>query len=138
VAAFARLKYGRASENKRLLRRLLYRYVPRPLVDRPKRGFSSPIALWLCGPLRPWAEELLDERRMKENGFFDSVRVQACWREHLRGTSDHWRLLWGILMFEQWRRSWPMGPPTPMKRSPSPRRNAASAATRRLGKWPPR
>ena len=104
------LKYGRASENKRLLRRLLYRYVPRPLVDRPKRGFSSPIALWLCGPLRPWAEELLDERRMKENGFFDSVRVQACWREHLRGTSDHWRLLWGILMFEQWRRSWAMGP----------------------------
>ena len=104
------LKYGRRSENKRLLRRLLYRYVPRPLVDRPKKGFSSPIGLWLSGPLRPWAEELLDERRMKESGFFDSVRVHACWKEHLRGTSDHWRLLWGILMFEQWRRTWVLAP----------------------------
>ena len=104
------LKYGRRSENKRLLRRLLYRYVPRELVDRPKKGFSSPIALWLSGPLRAWADELLDERRMKESGFFDSARVHACWSEHLRGTSDHWRLLWGILMFEQWRRTWVMAP----------------------------
>ena len=104
------LKYGRRSENKRLLRRLLYRYVPRGLVDRPKKGFSSPIAIWLRGPLRAWADDLLDERRMKENGFFDSSQVQACWREHLRGTSDHWRLLWGILMFEQWRRHWAIAP----------------------------
>jgi asparagine synthase (glutamine-hydrolysing) len=104
------LKYGRRSENKRLLRRLLYRYVPRALVDRPKKGFSSPIGLWLCGPLRPWAEELLDERRMRDCGFLDVVRVQACWREHLRGASDHWRLLWGILMFEQWRRYWTIAP----------------------------
>src|SRR5207248_4369494 len=100
------LKYGRRSENKRLLRGLLYRYVQRELVDRPKKGFSSPIALWLAGPLRAWADELLDERQMKENGFFDSSRVQALWREHRRGISDHWRLLWGILMFEQWRRHW--------------------------------
>jgi asparagine synthase (glutamine-hydrolysing) len=104
------LKYARRRENKRLLRRLLYRYVPRELVDRPKKGFSSPVGLWLCGPLRPWAEELLDERRMRDDGFFDSVRVHACWREHLQGTSDHWRLLWGILMFEQWRRYWAIKP----------------------------
>ena len=104
------LKYGRRSENKRLLRHLLYRYVPRGLVDRPKKGFSSPIAIWLRGPLRAWADELLDERRMKESGFFDSSRVHACWSEHLRGTSDHWRLLWGILMFEQWRRHWAIAP----------------------------
>ena len=104
------LKYGRRSENKRLLRALLYRYVPRELVDRPKKGFSSPIATWLSGPLRAWADELLDPRHMKEAGFFDSSRVQACWKEHLRGNSDHWRLLWGILMFEQWRRHWAIAP----------------------------
>jgi len=104
------LKYGRRRENKRLLRRLLYRYVPRALVDRPKSGFSSPIALWLSGPLRDWADELLDERRMRESGFFDSARVRACWREHVRGTADHWRLLWGIVMFEQWRRQWAIAP----------------------------
>jgi asparagine synthase (glutamine-hydrolysing) len=105
-----KLKYGRRSENKRLLRHLLYRYVPREIVDRPKKGFSSPIAIWLRGPLRAWADELLDERRMKESGFFDSSQVHACWREHLRGSSDHWRLLWGILMFEQWRRQWAIAP----------------------------
>ena len=104
------LKYGRKSENKRLLRRLLYQYVPRELVDRPKKGFASPLAIWLRGPLRAWADELLDDRRMRENGFFDSARVRACWNDHLRGTSDHWRLLWGILMFEQWRRHWAIAP----------------------------
>jgi len=104
------LKYGRRRENKRLLRHLLYRYVPRTLVDRPKSGFSSPIALWLSGPLKHWADELLDERRMKESGFFDSAKVRACWREHVRGTADHWRLLWGIVMFEQWRRQWEIAP----------------------------
>ena len=101
-----RLKYGRGSENKRVLRRLLYRYVPRGLVDRPKRGFSSPIGIWLRGPLRAWADELLDQRRLKGSGLYDTSQVHACWEEHLRGTSDHWRLLWGILMFEQWRRHW--------------------------------
>ena len=105
-----KLKYGRRSENKRLLRHLLYRYVPRALVDRPKQGFSSPIAIWLRGPLRAWADELLDERRLNEDGFFDSCRVRACWREHLQGFADHWRLLWGILMFEQWRRHWAIAP----------------------------
>jgi len=104
------LKYGRKSENKRLLRRVLYQYVPRGLVDRPKKGFASPLAIWLRGPLRDWADELLDERRIRENGFFDSTRVRACWSDHLRGTSDHWRLLWGILMFEQWRRHWAVAP----------------------------
>ena len=103
-------KYGRKSESKRLLRRLLYQYVPRDLVDRPKKGFASPLAIWLRGPLRGWADELLDERQIRENGFFDSARVRACWNDHLRGTSDHWRLLWGILMFEQWRRHWAIAP----------------------------
>jgi asparagine synthase (glutamine-hydrolysing) len=105
-----KLKYGRRSENKRLLRRLLYRYVPQGLVDRPKKGFSSPVAIWLRGPLRDWAEDLLDEKRMNHGGFFDGPRVHACWKEHLSGVADHWRLLWGILMFEQWRQRWMTGP----------------------------
>ena len=103
------LKYGRRTENKRLLRRLLYRYVPRHLVDRPKKGFSSPIAIWLRGPLRGWADELLDERHLDGDGFFDGARVRACWNEHLLGIADHWRLLWGVLMFEQWRLEWMSG-----------------------------
>ena len=80
------------------------------LVNRPKKGSASPIATWLRGPLKAWADELLDERRMKESGFFDSARVHACWSEHLRGISDHWRLLWGVLMFEQWHRYWAFAP----------------------------
>jgi asparagine synthase (glutamine-hydrolysing) len=58
----------------------------------PRKGFASPLAIWLRGPLRDWADELLDERQIRENGFFDSARVRACWNDHLRGTSDHWRL----------------------------------------------
>jgi asparagine synthase (glutamine-hydrolysing) len=100
------LKYARPSGSKRLLRQLLYRHVPRELVDRPKRGFSSPLPVWLRGPLRPWAEELLDEQRLREEGIFDSTVVRASWAQHLAGVGDHWQLLWTILMFRQWRAYW--------------------------------
>lgn len=98
------LKYVDAGENKRLLRRVLYRYVPRALVDRPKRGFDVPIKAWLWGPLRAWAEELLDERRLAEDGFFDPTLVRARWHEHLAGMHNRGKLLWRVLMFQQWRR----------------------------------
>ena len=103
-------KYGGKGESKRLLRRVLHRYACPGLVNRPKMGIASPLAAWLRGPLKGWADELLDERRMHESGFFDGARVRACWSEHLRGTSDHWRLLWGVLMFEQWHRHWAFAP----------------------------
>ncbi|MBI2884520.1 MAG: asparagine synthase (glutamine-hydrolyzing) [Candidatus Methylomirabilis oxyfera] len=104
------LKFGTTvADNKPLLRRLLYRYVPRDLVDRRKHGFQSPIAVWLRSPLRTWAEELLDERRLKENGFFEPALVRRCWNEHLRGTGDHWKLLWDVLMFQQWYEYWVIG-----------------------------
>jgi len=96
------LKYRRRASSKHLLRSLLYRHVPRELVDRPKKGFSSPLPLWLRGPLREWADALLDERSLKEEGLFEPTAVRAYWNEHLAAASDHWQLLWNVLVFRQW------------------------------------
>ena len=96
------VKYAGPHENKRLLRAILYNYVPRPLVDRRKRGFGVPIAAWLRGPLRDWAEAQLEPRRLFEEGFFDAVTVRAIWAEHLSGAGDWQRVLWRLLMFQAW------------------------------------
>jgi asparagine synthase (glutamine-hydrolysing) len=100
------LKYCNRAGSKHLLRRLLYRHVPPELVDRPKKGFSSPLPVWLRGPLREWADDLLNERQLQEEGLFDPAAVRACWDQHLAVASDHWQLLWNILMFRQWRSYW--------------------------------
>jgi asparagine synthase (glutamine-hydrolysing) len=100
------LKYHKESGSKHLLRRLLYRHVPSELVDRPKKGFSSPLPLWLRGPLRQWAGELLDERRLKDEGLFDAATVRACWKQHVAGSCDYWQLLWNVLVFRQWQSYW--------------------------------
>jgi asparagine synthase (glutamine-hydrolysing) len=100
------LKYCDRAGSKHLLRRLLYRHVPPQLVDRPKKGFSSPLPVWLRGPLREWAEELLDERQLKEEGLFEPTAVRECWNQHLAVASDYWQLLWNILMFRQWHSYW--------------------------------
>jgi len=104
------LKCSNKSGSKPLLRRLLYRYVPRELVDRPKKGFGSPLPVWLRGPLREWTEQLLDERRLKEEGLFEPTAVRQYWSEHLAAASDHSQLLWNILMFQQWRSCWELDP----------------------------
>jgi len=87
---------------KRMLRKLLYREAPRSLFERPKAGFGVPVGAWLRGPLRPWAEELLDARRMKADGYFDADRVQRRWAAHLAGTQDATAALWAVLMFQAW------------------------------------
>jgi asparagine synthase (glutamine-hydrolysing) len=90
---------------KRVLRDLLARYVPRTLIDRPKRGFNVPVKKLLAGPLRGWAEDLISERVLREQGLFDSSRVREAWQQHLYGWANHSELLWAILMFQTWWRS---------------------------------
>lgn len=92
----------RGGKGKRLLRELLYRHVPRELVDRPKKGFDVPIASWLRGPLREWAEDLVSEARLVREGFFEPTAIRKKWEEHLSGKQDCSRHLWQVLMFQSW------------------------------------
>jgi asparagine synthase (glutamine-hydrolysing) len=92
----------RRGRGKWLLRRLLHRFVPPTLVERPKMGFGVPVAEWLRGPLRPWASDLLNPRRLAGEAFFDPKLLARRWDEHTRGTHDWSRLLWSVLMFEAW------------------------------------
>ena len=94
------VRAGRAS--KQPLREILDRHVPRELVDRPKRGFELPLAAWLRGPLRPWAQELLDPRKLADQGFLDEPVITRHWREHLSGQRNWHYRLWSVLMFQSW------------------------------------
>jgi len=88
---------------KYLPKRLLERYLPKPLVQRPKSGFGAPVGDWLRGPLRGWAEAQLDERRLREEGHLDPVPIRAIWRDFLGGQRKWHTHLWGVLMFQAWR-----------------------------------
>lgn len=96
----------RGGVSKWLLRQVLYRHVPKDLVERPKMGFAVPLGDWLRGPLRPWAEDLLAEPRLRQAGFFDTARVRAAWNDHLSGERNLQYMLWNVLMFESWRDRW--------------------------------
>jgi asparagine synthase (glutamine-hydrolysing) len=96
----------RGGERKWILRQVLYRHVPAELVDRPKMGFGVPIDQWLRGPLRDWAEDLLDERRLREAGLIEPAPVRQRWAEHLSGRRNWQYALWHVLMLEAWRRRW--------------------------------
>ena len=92
----------RGGTSKWLLREILYRHVPREIFDRPKQGFAVPVTRWLRGPLRDWAETLLAENRLKQEGFFDPAVVRRLWTAHLAGQADHSGALWATLMFQAW------------------------------------
>jgi asparagine synthase (glutamine-hydrolysing) len=91
-----------AQSGKRLLRTVLARHVPERLFDRPKKGFSMPVGEWLRGPLREWADPLLDEARILRDGIFDPKPIRHAWRQHLAGRRDLQLPLWTVLMFQAW------------------------------------
>jgi asparagine synthase (glutamine-hydrolysing) len=85
-----------------VLRRVLDRYVPRELIERPKAGFAIPLGDWLRSPLRDWAEELLNAGKLSDQGFLDAEKVSVMWQQHLSGSYDRSTYLWNVLMFQAW------------------------------------
>ncbi len=96
----------RNGQSKWLLRQVLYRLVPSHLIERPKMGFGVPIDSWLRGPLRKWAENLLDETRLRKEGIFHPEPIRKAWKEHLIGHRNEQYRLWVILMFRAWKEAW--------------------------------
>ena len=84
------------------LREVLYRHVPREMIERPKKGFSIPLSQWLRGPLRDWAEALLEETRLRREGYFHAAPIRKLWSEHQSGRRDNALKLWSVLMFQAW------------------------------------
>ncbi len=95
-----------AAPGKRLLRKLLARYVPRELFERPKMGFGIPVSDWIRGPLRPWCEELLDAGRLEREGVLAPGPIRRKWDEHTAGRTDWGYHLWDVLMFQAWWERW--------------------------------
>jgi asparagine synthase (glutamine-hydrolysing) len=96
----------RGTTSKWLLRQVLYRHVPPALIERPKMGFSIPLGEWLRGPLRDWAETLLNEQRLREAGLLNHALVRRFWQEHIDGRRNWQYQLWNVLMLEAWRERW--------------------------------
>jgi asparagine synthase (glutamine-hydrolysing) len=91
-----------ARAGKLLLREVLNEFVPPAIVARPKQGFGIPVGRWLKGPLRDWAEALLDERRLREEGFLSPGPIRRKWAEHLAGTHDRQNEIWCAIVFQEW------------------------------------
>jgi len=96
----------RGGTSKWALRQILYKYVPRELIERPKAGFAMPIGQWLRGPLRAWAEELLHPDRLGREGYLRPEPISRLWQQHLSGRFDHTTKLWTVLMWQAWLEQW--------------------------------
>lgn len=94
----------RNGQSKWLLREILYRHVPKDLIERPKMGFGIPLESWLRGPLREWGEELLNEKTLESEGYFNTELVRELWSEHISGRRNRAAVLWNILMFQAWKK----------------------------------
>jgi asparagine synthase (glutamine-hydrolysing) len=108
----------RDGKGKHILREILYRYVPRTLIERPKVGFGVPISRWLNAEMRDWAEDMLDERTLRSDGFFDATRVRQLWNAQLHTGGLHFQI-WNILMAQAWLREHAVSPrvaPAPQER----------------------
>ncbi len=92
----------RNGKSKWVLREILYKHVPKNLIERPKMGFGVPLNDWLRGPLRDWAESLLDVQKLTQQGYLDAELVQRIWQEHLSGLRNWGERLWAVLMFQSW------------------------------------
>lgn len=106
IPAETRLKDG---QGKWVLRQLLYRHVPRELIERPKMGFAIPLDAWLSGPLREWAEDLLSSASLSELPMLDARQVRKIWQAHLKGQGHHAQQLWAVLQLLAWQRRWKPG-----------------------------
>jgi len=97
------LKYKlRNNQTKWLARQVLYKFVPMELIERPKSGFAIPIGSWLKSSLKDWAENLLDEKTMRDQGLLNVDSIRERWTQHLAGTHNWEHFLWNILMFQSW------------------------------------
>ena len=89
-------------KGKQVLRKILYKYVPKELIEGPKQGFGIPLGEWLKGPLRDWSEDLLNDSKLKSEGFFNPPLIKKRWNEHVEGKKNWEHSIWNILMFQSW------------------------------------
>ena len=92
--------------SKAILRNILYKHVPKELIERPKRGFAVPLQEWLRGPLKIWADNLLDKQRLQDENVFDVEQVTAVWNDFQAGKAGAQHFIWSLLMFQLWYEKW--------------------------------